>query len=150
LGENAAMSETAPDPIALMRELLPSEIDMVEFVRTGGEAWKDFVDRISPELRTDFFPEALGGRIGGSGLDGMVAGWHEWLGPYEFYVVTIEDLEELATGDILMLVHARARTHRDGVEVEHSPAAVATVRDGLLNRMRFYLDRDEARAAEPG
>ena len=43
-----------------------------------------------------------------------------------------------------------ARTHRDGVEVEHSPAAVATVRDGVLVRMRFYLDRDEARRAEPG
>jgi ketosteroid isomerase-like protein len=28
----------------------------------------------------------------------------------------------------------------------HAPAAVATVRDGMLVRIRFYLDRDAARA----
>jgi hypothetical protein len=32
------------------------------------------------------------------------------------------------------------------VTVEHSPAALATAREGLLVRMRFYLDPDEARA----
>jgi hypothetical protein len=32
------------------------------------------------------------------------------------------------------------------VSVEHTPASVATIRDGTLVRIRFYLDRDEARA----
>jgi ketosteroid isomerase-like protein len=144
------VSSPAPDPVALMRELLPREIDMVGFVNSGGELWPHLLHRVSPDLVIEFFPEALGGRIEGAGVQGMVEGWREWLEPYEAYVTAIEDLEELPTGDILILVHARARTHRDGVEVEHSPAAVATVRDGLLQRMRFYLDRDEARAAEPG
>jgi len=144
------VSEAEPDPAEVMRQVLPSELDMVEFVRTGGDVWTGLEGRVSEDLQTEFFPPALGGQLRGAGIGGMVEGWREWLEPYEYYVVTIEHVETMESGDILMLVHARARTHRDGVVVEHSPAAVATVHDGLLVRMRFYLDRDEARAAEPG
>jgi ketosteroid isomerase-like protein len=58
----------------------------------------------------------------------------------------MQRFEAVNAEEVQISVHVRARTHRDGVTVEHSPAALATVREGLLVRMRFYLDPDEARA----
>ena len=46
--------------------------------------------------------------------------------------------------EVVVLVHIRARTKRDAVEVEHSPAALFQVRDGKVRRTRFFLERELA------
>jgi hypothetical protein len=130
----------------LVESLFPPEIEMVEFVRSGGPLAPEAVSRIAPDLQVEFLPRVLGGGIGAQGLAGLTEGWQEWVEPYESYVITMERFEQLNDEDVLVLVRARARTHRDHVLVEHAPAALATVRDGLLVRMRFYLDPDAARA----
>ena len=124
---------------------MPPEIDMVEFVRSGGALPPELAERIAPDLEVGFLPTALGGGIRQEGLSGLTEGWREWLEPYESYVITMEDFEEVGDDQAVILVRVRARTHRDGVLVEHAPAALATVRDGKLVSMRFYLDRDVAR-----
>jgi ketosteroid isomerase-like protein len=51
----------------------------------------------------------------------------------------------LDAGDrVVAFVQARGRTHRDGVTVEHAPAAVWTLLDGKVSAIEFYLDRGEA------
>jgi ketosteroid isomerase-like protein len=138
-----------PTPAELMRQIFPSTMDMVAFVRSGAGLPPGALERVSPDVEVEFLPPALGSQISGTGLEGMVEGWREWLEPYEAYVVETEDLEDLGGGDVLILVRVHARTHRDGVTIEHAPAAVATIRDGRLARIRFYLERDLARAENP-
>jgi hypothetical protein len=41
------------------------------------------------------------------------------------------------SNQVVVLAHVRARTRRDGVEMEHSPAAVYTLRDALVCRIEF-------------
>lgn len=142
--------QSSDSPLQLAEALLPREIDMVEFVGSGGALPAEVASRIAPDLEVEFLPPALGGRLAGEGLPGLIEGWREWLEPYESYVVTTEHLEEVGDDQVLMYVRVRARTHRDGVTVEHTPAAIATIRDGILVRMRFYLERDLASADARG
>jgi len=65
---------------------------------------------------------------------------------YESYLITPEEFID-AGDQVLMLVHVRARTIRDGVGVEHAPAALFEVRDGRIHRARFFLERALALAA---
>jgi hypothetical protein len=135
-----------PTAVELARTLIPSEVDMVQFVRSGGAGFPtEVLEHVSSDLVVEFHPEALGGQILGTGLTGMVEGWAEWLEPYESYFVSTESVEEMGPGEILMFVRVKARTARDSVTVEHAPAAILTVREGVLVRIRFHLDREEAR-----
>jgi len=133
-----------------LERLLPREIDMVQFVRSGGEMPAEVIEHLAPDVEIEFLPPALGSNLGGEGLAGMIEGWREWLEPYESYVITVEGFEAIGENDVFIPVRVRARTHRDGVVVEHAPAALATIRDGMLVRMRFYLDRDLARDEADG
>jgi ketosteroid isomerase-like protein len=137
-------------PVELAEALFPREIDMAEFARSGGRLPPELTARIAPDLEVEFLPKVLGSGIGGKGLAGLAEGWLEWVEPYETYVITIEDFEELGEEDVFIPVRVRARTHRDGVLIEHTPASVATIRDGILVRIRFYLDRELARAETGG
>ena len=77
------------------------------------------------------------------GAAGLVEGWSNWTEAYESYVITPEDF--LDAGDqVLVLVRVEARTERDGVVMEHRPAAVFEVGDGKISRARFYLAREIA------
>ena len=117
---------------------------MVQFVRSGGQLPPETARRMAPDFHVESLPPALGGQIEGRGVEGMAAGWAEWLEPYESYVIRVEGFEAAGDEDVLAPVRVHARTHRDGVVVEHSPAAVATIRDGVMVRMRFYLERELA------
>ena len=74
---------------------------------------------------------------------GLVEGWQDWLIPWESYVITVDEFVD-AGDKVVTLVRIRGRTSRDGVEVEHRPAAVWTVGDGQVTAVTFFLDRDEA------
>jgi ketosteroid isomerase-like protein len=77
------------------------------------------------------------------GVAGMQEGWANWLEAFESYVITPEDFLD-AGDEVVVLVNVRARTKRDGVEVQHSPAALFQVLDGQIQRTRFYLQRSGA------
>ena len=139
------MSRGDSEGLTPLERLLPREIDMVQFVRSDGEMPAEVVEHVAPDVEIEFLPPAFGSKLGGEGLAGMIEGWREWLEPYESYVITVEGFEAIGENDMYIPVRVRARTHRDGVVVEHAPAALATMRDGMLVRMRFYLDRDLAR-----
>jgi ketosteroid isomerase-like protein len=149
---DAGASEQPQDAsgLELFKALFPREMEMVEFVRSGGELPPELTARIAPDFEVEFLPPALGSDLRGEGLVGLIESWREWLEPYESYVITIEDVEEVGENEVFLAVRVRARTHRDGVVIEHAPAAVATIRDGLVVRMRFYLERDAARADAGG
>lgn len=134
--------------VQLIRNVFPPDVDMVELVETIAAGLpREAGALLHPDLEIEFVPYALGGLPKLRGPEGFAAGWREWLEPYSSYVTTMEDMIDVGDDQVLTLVHVRARTQRDGVVVEHRPAAVSTIRDGRIVHVRFYLDRDEALAA---
>ena len=99
----------------------------------------------APDFESSFIaPDGVNGPF--HGVDGLAAGWRDWLEAWERYDVDVERF--IAAGDhVIVFVRISGRTRRDGVEVEHTPAVVWTLRDGVVRRLEFYLDRDAALAA---
>src|SRR5439155_7121300 len=77
------------------------------------------------------------------GLHGFADAWREWLEPWDSYYVEVEEFIDVGD-EVVSLVRVSARTTRDGVAIEHRPAAVWSVREGKVARVRFYLHRPEA------
>ena len=134
--------------VELVRALQPAEADLVEiFLSDSAEVTEEY-EASDPRFADDFHVEFISATPGVmrpsyEGLAGFLAGWREWLQPYASYWMTTEDFID-GGNCVLVLVKVRAKTARDGVRVEHSPAAVWTVADGKATGVRLYLDRDTA------
>jgi ketosteroid isomerase-like protein len=133
--------------VELVRTLQPAEADLVEVMADAPDVSAEY-EVNDPRFADDFHVEFISATPGVmrpsyEGLAGFVAGWREWLEPYASYWMTTEEF--IDAGDrVLVLVKVQAKTARDGVKVEHSPAAVWTVADGKAAAVRLYLDRDTA------
>jgi ketosteroid isomerase-like protein len=71
------------------------------------------------------------------GIDGLRAGWLDWLAPWVMYraeVVKAVDLGER----VLLLYHSFGRLAGSAVDVEGELASVWTVRDGKVPYAEFY------------
>jgi ketosteroid isomerase-like protein len=134
--------------VELVKRLQPSCVDLVERLSSAdtAEAFlgadvdaETFAEDLEVEWIAAHSAEGLHYR-GGSG---MLEGWRDWLTPWASY--RIESREFIDAGDqVVVFVHIRARTSRDDVIVEHSPAAIWTIENGRVVRIRFFLERDEA------
>ena len=86
------------------------------------------------------------------GVDGMIDAWRDWMGAFESYATTPEDVIE-RDDFVVLLVRQRAVPAGGGSAMENLGAAVFRFQAERLVRIEFHLDRDEAlRAAgiEPG
>lgn len=129
--------------VELVRTRWPGEFDVVALLGDEGLLRQAF-GGLSDEVEVEFLASAPGvPDLRYRGLEGLADGWRDWLAPYESYRLGAEELID-AGDDVVVFARVRARTHRDGVLVEHAPAAVCTVRDGQIVRVRFYLERDQA------
>jgi ketosteroid isomerase-like protein len=136
--------------VELVKSLEPSGVDLVERIEEADKGGSFLgLEPASGLFAEDFEVEwiAAGSNEGlhHSGAGGMVEGWRDWLTPYESYRVETEDFLD-AGDDVVVLVRVRAKTRRDGVVIEHSPASVWTIQDGKVVRIRFFLERDAALA----
>jgi ketosteroid isomerase-like protein len=135
--------------VELVRSLQPTGIDMVELVGEGEAPGQDAPSIMPPAAAfTDdfvvlFVAPALGQERQYSGVEGLVEAWRDWLEPWASYELEAEDFID-AGDDVVVFVRVGARTARDGVRVEHSPAAIWSCRGGKVTAIRFYLDRDAA------
>jgi ketosteroid isomerase-like protein len=130
--------------VETVRALQPSGVDFVEAFRTGDESLAAIAGALSEEVESVFISDSASATIGpNKGLEGFVAGWRDWLEPWERYELVVEDF--IDAGDrVVVFARVHARTRRDGVEMEHAPAAIYTLREGRLSSVEFYLERDEA------
>ena len=131
--------------VELLKDALPEEVDLVEVLRGENPvALFRNPDLIDPDLSVTF----SGGKSGGppvhfEGIPGLLEGWLDWLEPWDSYRIRFETA--LDAGDkVVSFATVKARTSRYGVEVEHTPAAVWTVRDGKLSAVYFFLEREDA------
>jgi ketosteroid isomerase-like protein len=133
-----------------VRSLDPSGVDLVERMEELNKGGNFVVSEGQSDLFADGFEvEWIAAATEGihlRGPEGMVEGWRDWLTPYESYIVEAEDYLD-AGDDVVILADVRAKTRRDGVVIEHSPASVWTIEDGKVVRIRFFLEREAALAA---
>jgi ketosteroid isomerase-like protein len=119
------------------------EVDVVALLADGDKLAESF-GALSADVEVEFVASAPGvPDVRYRGAQGLADGWRDWLAPYESYRLVAEELIE-AGEHVLILARVRARTHRDGVLIEHDPAAVCTVRDGQIVKVAFHLDRGQA------
>jgi ketosteroid isomerase-like protein len=77
------------------------------------------------------------------GLDGLRAGWADWLDTFGQIRFEIEAVEQI--GDNVLTFGRQIGTTRTGaVEIEQPSAAVWKFRDDLIYRVEFHLDREKA------
>jgi ketosteroid isomerase-like protein len=87
------------------------------------------------------------GRATYSGLDGLRAGFLDWLSPWTSYRTQIEDVIDAGEGRVVVLTRDYACPKGAGEEVYFMGAPVWTVRDGKVARIEFYWNRAEGLAA---
>jgi ketosteroid isomerase-like protein len=103
-----------------------------------------------PFFTTDFecvFVRDDVGRATYSGLDGLRAGFLDWLQPWESYHAGVEDVIDAGDGRVLVLTNDHARPKGVGAEVSFAGAPVWTLRDGKVARIEFYWNRADGLAA---
>jgi ketosteroid isomerase-like protein len=101
-------------------------------------------------LTPDFV--AVGGDLGGGfglstgghGIEGLVAAWREWLGPWESYWTEVEDFIDAGEDRVLVLVRDHGRLRGSDSEVDNVGASVWTLRAGKIARIEFHSDRAKA------
>ena len=147
-GDNAqAMTR---ENVEVVRAIQPAgSLDLVELFRAGPSAGvgPEGIDvaAISSDADIQFMALESGPLQDRQliGVEGLIEGWRDWLEPWQSYVMESEDVID-AGEQVVSLIRVRAKTSHDGVEVEHSPAAVWTVEDRMVVAVTFYLDRDQA------
>jgi ketosteroid isomerase-like protein len=122
----------------------------VEAVRRAWEAFNRgdldaFFADVAPDVEFEedpAFPEAAVFR-GREEIRTYLAGFQEAMADHRFEIEELRDL-----GDrVLALVRETARGTSSGADVDQRPAFLYVFRDGLIVRVRAYLDRAEALAA---
>ena len=130
--------------VELVRAMWPRQIDAVELV-ADSETRGELALGLAPDVDVSFIANAPGvPELRYRGAEGLTEGWRDWLEPYESYHLEVEDVIDAGDEEVLVRVRVSARTRRDGVLVDHAPAAICTVTGGQIVRVRFYLDTDQA------
>jgi ketosteroid isomerase-like protein len=97
----------------------------------------------APDVVYDMSPDGMGILRGHAALREH---FQEWWGAYEEYEIQLEEMWDL--GKVVTFVFAqRARLPGSTGWVHQRHASVATLRDGLFERVTVYTDIDQARAA---
>jgi ketosteroid isomerase-like protein len=131
--------------VEIVKALQPTQVDLVE-VFASDEVARTLLSAFSAVLSEEFVVQFTSSEMRlpeYHGVDGFLTAWADWLAPWASYWIETEEFID-AGDEVVVLVHIRARTARDAVAVEHSPAAVWTLRDQKVVALRFYLDRTEA------
>jgi ketosteroid isomerase-like protein len=144
-----SMSE---ENVEIVKRVQPSGIDMVKLVRASNapdpavtpEATGIDVTVLADDMEVEFISGTAGSLRGTDrGPEAFVQAWAEWLEAFDSYEIETEELID-AGDEVVALVRVRAKTRRDAVVVEHRPAAVWSVRERKIVRVRFFLERERA------
>jgi SnoaL-like domain len=135
--------------VELVRSLQPSGADLVDmFSSADPQALAALVGRselFDPALEISFIAGESSGAptLTYHGIAGLIDGWREWLQAWDSYLIEAEEFIDCGEA-VVVMIRVRARTRRDGVLMEHAPAAVWALAGGSVVRMDFYLQRTQA------
>jgi ketosteroid isomerase-like protein len=133
--------------VELVKSIQPTAIDLVALFPEDDVANQAALDAFPAVFEPDFAVQFIAARGMQQpeyrGVDGLAKAWREWLAPWASYWIEAEEFID-AGDEVVVLARIRGRTVRGGVTVEHSPAAIWSIREGKVVGLRFYLERDEA------
>jgi ketosteroid isomerase-like protein len=101
---------------------------------------------LTPDFECVFVREDVGRSVY-QGVEGLRAGFLDWLEPWGGYDAGVEDVIDAGDGRVVVLTRDHARPKGTDAEVSFLGAPVWTVRDGQVARIEFYWNRDEGLAA---
>jgi ketosteroid isomerase-like protein len=100
---------------------------------------------LHPDVRVDEWPTGPDPRSY-RGLDGIQQALDTWFEAWEWITIEIVDLEE-ADDVVLVTLHQRAKGRGSEAEVEITSYTVYAFRDGLIDRIQLFTEREPALAA---
>jgi len=105
-----------------------------------------FVAALESHVTDDFTSRMVGvGDLTWEGLEGLRAGWRDFLEGFDYLKVTPEELHENPAGECVVdFVRMEGRPRGTGAQIEQPAAAVWRIRDGKIAAVEFYIDRDAA------
>jgi ketosteroid isomerase-like protein len=120
----------------------------VEIVRVFLQAFNDedyasCLDLIDPDVEWHPPPDLPNAAVA-HGRDALIATWRDWLGVWDRYQATPEEIREGPHETILVNSLVSARGKGSGIEVESRVTALYEVRSGKIVRFRAYLDQAAA------
>ena len=133
--------------VEIVNRAQPSGVDMVQLFR--GATAPDLADigidvtAFESDFEVEFISAGGSMRPASHGPEALAEAWRDWLEAWESYYLEVEEVID-AGDQVVSLVRVRAQTTRDAVAVEHRPAALWSVREGKIARVRFYLEREKA------
>lgn len=133
--------------VELVRTIIPPpELDLAAIVRND-ELFAATAAALGHLVAADIECAAVwaGGKTF-EGIEGFRQMWLDWLEPWETYHSEVDEM--IDRGDrVLVLGRDRGRRRGMDLEVPLTSGSIWEVRDGLLARVEFFRDRDEAVAA---
>jgi hypothetical protein len=141
------MSQQEVELVRQWEAILPSGTEL-KSAFADGELLARMREIVDPEAKIRFM-DAEGGSLGDlelepRGVEGLQAGWGEWLEPWEAFWIDFEEYLDAGEGKVMPLVTLKGRTHV-GVDISHPGAALFGIHDGRIVSMDFYMDREQAR-----
>ena len=129
---------------------MPEESTTPDLVRRGYEALnrRDFdalLRLYAPDAELDFNAWGVRTFEGHAAIRGFA---EDWLGSYEEYRAEADEILDLGDGVVFVAYRERARLAGTEANLERRQAYVASLQpNGLVKRLTWYTDIDEARAA---
>jgi ketosteroid isomerase-like protein len=134
MSQEMPAESTTPDPVELTRRFLEAA------------SRRDFDAMLS-----FFAPNAVWDTLGGLGTfegHSAIRGfWEDWYSTYEEFEIGPEEILDLGNGVTFVVLVQKGRPVSSNGEVRHRNAGVTTWMDGMIVRVTFYSDIDQARAA---
>jgi ketosteroid isomerase-like protein len=133
--------------VARLQALITATEDLQR--RLDDDTLRDSLEELIDPVAEIRFKDVEGGtfgdfRVPAPGVEGLQAGWKDWLQPWEEFRLVFERSIDAGDGRVLSLGEMRGRV-RGGVEFSQPGAAIIRVHEGLIVAMDFYLDRQQAR-----
>jgi ketosteroid isomerase-like protein len=133
--ENAELvAALQPEPDVDLVELFCDEQAWANLTEAFGAIWHE-------DIETAFI--GMGQESRNRGVAGFRQTWVEWLEPWETYRAEINRVIDCGD-DVLVITDDYGRKPGMTAEVKLFGAAVWTVRDGLIVKAYFYVDRKDA------
>jgi ketosteroid isomerase-like protein len=140
-------SEERVNGAELVRRLRAGFSDEGGFEGLDGQAMADaFVATIEPYADETFTCHMLGaGDAVWEGLEGLRAGWRDFLEGFDFLRIVPGELRESDAGDVVVdFVRMECRPRGTQAQLDQPAAAVWRFQDGRLTAVEFHIDRDAA------
>ena len=126
--------------------------DNVEIVRRAWDAFfrgdveaafAAFADDVEWDVSRDIWAGVVGGGYY-RGREGIANWLRDLYAAWETFEMAVDELIDGGDDQVITVLAAKGRGRASGIEVEHHPGGVGTVREGRITRVDWFPNRDEA------